>query len=259
MLGSPATCSNGSALSSEARGVMTRERLPISTVLPRAWIGFRNAPWRLISLAALSLSTAAGLGTLAHELENTGASWSLHASHLAWALSLFVPLVPLVGLLQQADTLLPGSGQNLQGVASKRHQLTWLLRQSLTLIVIEGLILMGSVSLIRTITNALIIHSGVLAAGFCGAALLGLGAWTLGQCLALPLLIHHHYRPLEAMEHSRRLVQHNRLKALALLGLLVGINILGLMGACLGLLLTLPFSALVLMAGCRTQTPWSND
>ena len=45
------------------------------------------------------------------------------------------------------------------------------------------------------------------------------------------------------------------LKVLALLGLLIGINLLGLIGASLGLLFSLPFSALILMACCRTQTP----
>ena len=84
-------------------------------------------------------------------------------------------------------------------------------------------------------------------------------SWTAGQVLALPLLIHHGHRPLAAMEHSRKLVQQNRLKVLALLGLLVGLNLIGLMGACLGLLLTLPLSALILMASCRTQTPWRRD
>ena len=83
--------------------------------------------------------------------------------------------------------------------------------------------------------------------------------WTLGQSLALPLLVHHGHRPLAAMEHSRRLVQTNRLKVLALLGLLLGINLIGLMGACLGLLLSLPISALLLMASCRTQTPWVRE
>ena len=61
------------------------------------------------------------------------------------------------------------------------------------------------------------------------------------------------------MEQSRRLVQDNRLKVMALLGLLVGINLIGLMGACIGLIISLPLSALILMASCRTQTPWSKD
>ena len=46
---------------------------------------------------------------------------------------------------------------------------------------------------------------------------------------------------------------------MALLGLLVGINLIGLMGACIGLIISLPLSALILMASCRTQTPWSKD
>ena len=61
------------------------------------------------------------------------------------------------------------------------------------------------------------------------------------------------------MDRSRRLVQNNSLKMLAVLGLLLGINALGLLGATLGLLLSLPFSALVLMACCRPQTPWRRD
>ena len=79
--------------------------------------------------------------------------------------------------------------------------------------------------------------------------------WLFSQVLALPLLVHHRHRVLQAMDHSRQLVRHNGLKVLALLGLLSGINLLGLIGASLGLLLSLPFSALVLMACCRTQTP----
>ena len=45
------------------------------------------------------------------------------------------------------------------------------------------------------------------------------------------------------MDHSRQLARHNGLKVLALLRLLSGINLLGLIGASLGLLLSLPFSA----------------
>ena len=79
--------------------------------------------------------------------------------------------------------------------------------------------------------------------------------WLFSQVLALPLLVHHRHRALQAMDHSRQLVRHNGLKVLALLGLLIGINLLGLIGASLVLLFSLPFSALILMACCRTQTP----
>ena len=82
--------------------------------------------------------------------------------------------------------------------------------------------------------------------------------WLFSQVLALPLLVHHRHRALQAMDHSRQLVRHNGLKVLALLGLLIGINLLGLIGASLGLLFSLPFSALILMACCRTQTPCSS-
>jgi len=129
----------------------------------------------------------------------------------------------------------------------------------LALVAIETLILLGGITMIRTLFNLLIHHSGVLAAL---SILIGSGAlltWTMSQLLALPLLIHHGHRPLAAMEHSRNLIKHNRAKLLALAGLLLGLNLLGLMGACLGLLLSLPLSALILMASCRTQTPWRRD
>ena len=84
-------------------------------------------------------------------------------------------------------------------------------------------------------------------------------SWMFSQVLALPLLIHHRHRALQAMDHSRQLVGGNALKVLALLGLITGLNLLGLIGASLGLLLSLPFSALVLMACCRTQTPWRSE
>ena len=57
----------------------------------------------------------------------------------------------------------------------------------------------------------------------------------------------------------RQLVHRDGLKVLALLGMLLGLNLLGLIVATLGLLLSLPFSALVLMACCRLQTPLISD
>ena len=43
-------------------------------------------------------------------------------------------------------------------------------------------------------------------------------AWLFSQILALPLLVHHRHRALQAMDHSRQLVRQNGLKVLALLG-----------------------------------------
>ena len=38
---------------------MAAERLPLSTVLPRAWIGFCGGPWPCVGLTALALASAA--------------------------------------------------------------------------------------------------------------------------------------------------------------------------------------------------------
>ena len=84
-------------------------------------------------------------------------------------------------------------------------------------------------------------------------------SWLFSQTLALPLLVHERCRALQAMDQSRQLIHRNGFKVLALLGMLLGINLLGLIGASLGLLLSLPFSALVLMACCRPQTPLVSD
>ena len=238
---------------------MMRERLPLSTVLPRAWKGFTGAPWPCVSLSGLMLSSAAGLGTLAQELQASSNPWVRHSGDVTWILSLLVPLVLLLGLLRLADTLLPSSGPDDSDGPQAKERIPWLLRQSVALALIEALIVLGGITTLRSLGMALLVHSGVLA----GVALIlggiALTSWTVGQVLALPLLIHHGHRPLAAMEHSRKLVQQNRLKVLALLGLLVGLNLIGLMGACLGLLITLPLSALILMASCRTQTPWRRD
>ncbi|WP_115019488.1 hypothetical protein [Synechococcus sp. UW140] len=238
---------------------MPPERLPLSTVLPRAWIGFCSAPWPCVGLAALALISAFGLGSLAQELHTSGHAWVRHLGDLFWVLSMLAPLVPLLALLQLADTLLPSAGPDEHDSPQTRERIPWLLRQSLALVLIEALILFGGITAIRSVFSTLIAHSGVLAALSALIGSVALIAWTFAQCLALPLLIHHGYRPLAAMEHSRKLVQQNRLKVLALVGLILGINLVGLMGACLGLILSLPFSALILMASCRTQAPWSKD
>ena len=79
-----------------------------------------------------------------------------------------------------------------------------------------------------------------------GALILGAGLFT--QILSLPLFVCHRCRALQAIDLSRRFVQNNGSKLLAVLGLLLYVNALGLQGATLGLLLSLSFSALVLMA-----------
>ena len=83
-------------------------------------------------------------------------------------------------------------------------------------------------------------------------------SWMFSRVLALPLLVPSPSRSAsDGPQPADRAMQC--LKMLAILGLISGLNVLGLIGATLGLLLTLPFSALLLMACCRTQTPCSSD
>jgi uncharacterized membrane protein len=129
----------------------------------------------------------------------------------------------------------------------------------LALVIIELLLLLAGLALIQGLSWAIGQVSTTLAGliVILGALMLGAGIFT--QVMSLPLLVHHRCRALQAMNRSRRLVQNNSLKMLAVLGLLLGINALGVLGATLGLLLSLPFSALVLMACCRPQAPWRRD
>ena len=257
---SPAICSNALANSIDNAGRRQIERLPITTIIPRAWIGFSQAPWRCVGLTALMLVILTGLGVTARDLQQSSHWWLATLGDALLVISIPAALMPLVALLHLADRLLPqGSSSEVGAVPSSTRQLLWLFKQTAALAVLEGVILIGALNLIRVASAVVADHSGVLSNLILAAGVAALAIWTLGQSLALPLLVHHGHRPLAAMEHSRRLVQTNRLKVLALLGLLLGINLVGLMGACLGLLLSLPISALLLMASCRTQTPWVRE
>ncbi|MCP4972929.1 MAG: hypothetical protein AB8A46_02650 [Prochlorococcus sp.] len=244
--------------SNPSTGQPRKERLPISTVLPRAWIGFSQAPWQCVGLAGLILLSFSGLGIIAHDLQLSSTPILIKLGNLLLLLSLVVPLFPLLALLRLADDLLPG-GQEEQAPRATQRQRFWVLRQAMGLIVVESLILMGGITSIEATGMVLATFSGALASVAVMIGWLTLSIWLITQLLALPLLIHHRHRMLRAMDHSRQIVQTNRLKVLALLGLLIGLNLLGLIGAFLGLLLSLPFSALVLMASCRTQTPWVRE
>ena len=84
------------------------------------------------------------------------------------------------------------------------------------------------------------------------------GAGLFTQVLSLPLLVHYRCRTLQGMYRGRSLAQHISLKV-AVFGLILGINALDLLGAALGLLPSVSFSALILMACCRPQAPWRSD
>ena len=217
-------------------------------------MGFGQAPWRCVGLAALVLISGAGLAVIGQDLRQLDSPWLERLGDLAVLLSLVLPVLPMLALLELADTLLPAGESNRLTVPWP-----WILRQSLALMMLEGLVMLGGIAVIQSLSWIV----GQISTTLAGLAVIGSGvlllSWMFSQVLALPLLIHHRHRALQAMDHSRQLVGGNALKVLALLGLITGLNLLGLIGASLGLLLSLPFSAFVLMACCRTQTPWRSD
>ena len=200
-----------------------------------------------------------GLGVIARDLQLSSNRFLQYAGDFVLVIAVLIPLAPLLALLQLADEHLPGGLESDPKQPTARRRFLWLLKQACGLVVLEVLIGIGGISSIRLLSQFLAPHSGVLASLVIVLGGVGIAIWMIGQLLSVPLLIHHGYRPLRAMEHSRKLVQANRLKVMALLGLLLGINLLGLMAASLGLLFSLPFSALLLMASCRTQTSWRSE
>ena len=248
------------ALSSDPDQAASAERLPLTTIIPRAWIGFGKAPWKCVGLTALTLIVLTGLGVLARDLQESGQRGFEMTGNALLVLTIPASLGPLVSLLRLADQLLPtGAGSEAEASPGKGRPLRWLLRQTTALVLLEGVVFIGGLNVIRILSGLIASQSGVLSTAVLLIGLLALAAWAFSQILALPLLVHHGHHPLAAMEHSRKIVQANRIKVLALLGLLLGVNLIGLMGACLGLLLSIPLSALLLMASCRTQTPWDRD
>jgi len=228
--------------------------IPLVTLLPRAWIGFSRGPWRCVGLAALVLISAIGPAVIGHDLRLAGSPWLHQLGDLLVVVSLVLPLLPLLALLQLTDGLLPDRRDD-------RPKQSWrqLLRQSCTLVLLELLLVLGGLGLIQSLSWMLGRWSTALAGLSVLLGGLGLLSWLFSQIMAFPLLVHERCRALQAMDRSRQLVHRNVLKVLALLGMLLGINLLGLIGATLGLLLSLPFSALVLMACCRPQTPLSSE
>jgi len=197
---------------------------------------------------------AIGPAVVAQDLRAISTPGVARFGDIAVLISLGLPMVPLLGLLRFADQLLPAPLE-----PKPPQRLTGLLCHAFALMVIELLLLMAGLTLIQCLSWAVGQVSTTLAGliVILGALILGAGLFT--QVMSLPLLVHHRCRALQAMDRSRRLVQNNSLKMLAVLGLLLGINALGLLGATLGLLLSLPFSALILMACCRPQAPWRRD
>ncbi|MGB1417043.1 MAG: hypothetical protein ACPHAS_02705 [Synechococcus sp.] len=230
--------------------------LPLITALPRAWLAFSKAPWTHVGLSCLVLISGIGLALIGQDLRALHPSWLNHLGDLSVLGSVVVPIVPGIALLELADRDLPGHQRN--GKQARRRS-SWVLQQSFILLVLEGLCLAGGLLVVQSLSWMLGHISPTLAGLSVIAGSLLLLHWLFTQVMALPLLVHHHHHALQAMAHSRHLVNSNGLKVLAMLGLITGLNLLGLLAASLGLLLSLPFSALVLMACCRSQTPWRSD
>ena len=231
--------------------------LPLITALPRAWIAFGRAPWQHVGLSALALLSSIGFALVGQDLRAVQDALLQRIGDVCVLCSLLVPIGPVLALLKLADRMLPEPPATSS--ANQRKPRGWLLRQAITLMVIELLVLAGALTVIQSLSWFLGTMSPTLAGlsvVLCSALLLH---WLFTQVMALPLLVHHRHRALLAMAHRRELVKAKVLKVLAKLGLISGLNMLGLILASLGLLLSLPFSALVLMACCRTQTPWRSD
>ena len=89
-----------------------------------------------------------------------------------------------------------------------------MLRQATGLVLLELLVLLGGLALIQTLSWAAGRMSTTLAGLVVMSGGLLLLAWLFSQVLALPLLVHHHHRALQAMDHSQQLVRQNGLKVL---------------------------------------------
>ena len=119
--------------------------LPLLRALPRAWIAFGRAPWRCVGLASLVLLSGAGLAVIGEDLRRLGLA---QLGDLAVLLSLLLPLLPLLGLLQLADALLPP--RLPQRPAGRR---SFLLRQSLALLLMESMLPLGAIALIQSLSS----------------------------------------------------------------------------------------------------------
>ena len=149
---SPRISSSDLAQFSEARERRLTERLPLTTIIPRAWIGFSQAPWRFVGLTALMLITVTGLSLISRDLQQGEGLWQSTISDVLFVATIPTTLLPLVALLHLADQLLP-SIQTTHPIdaAQERPRLRWIFRQTAALVLLEGIILIGGLQTIRVI------------------------------------------------------------------------------------------------------------
>ena len=107
MTESPKTSSSDLAQFNEPRERRLTERIPLTTIIPRAWVGFSQAPWRFVGLTALMLITVTGLSLISKDLQQGEGWWQSTMSDVLFVATIPTTLLPLVALLHLADQLLP--------------------------------------------------------------------------------------------------------------------------------------------------------
>ena len=115
--------------------------LPLITALPRAWIAFGRAPWQHVGLSALALLSSIGFALVGQDLRAIEDALLQRIGDVCVLCSLLVPIGPVLALLKLADRMLPEPPATSS--AKQRKPRGWLLRQAITLMVIELLVLAG--------------------------------------------------------------------------------------------------------------------
>ena len=94
--------------------------------------------------------SASGPAVIGHDLRLAGSPWLNRLGDLSVLISLLLPLVPLLALLQLTDDLLPDRRDD-------RPQQSWrkLLRQAFTLMLLGLVVVLGGIGLIQSLSWAL--------------------------------------------------------------------------------------------------------
>ena len=205
--------------------------------MPRTWKAAGTAPWNCVGRATLVFSVALVL-VVGQDLRQLEPTWLVRLGDVQRAQPCAFPCCRCCNWQTPFWTRL-----NVQTSPRQR----WLVRQSLSLLLLEGLILVGGIGLIQSISWA----AGRISSS--GRAV-GSGRWTSAGQLALSQICAAPARssplPSSSGHGSQQAAGAQRLEGA---GTWVTCCLNLLLGATLGLLLGLPFSALLLMASCHLK------
>jgi uncharacterized membrane protein len=196
--------------------------LSIRECLRFGWTTFKKRPWILVGATAL----VSAVSMLIPDIEPKQHGWAL-----AIAVGVMSFMVTTLMELGMANFALKAH-DNVEGVTLKylwRPELFWkYLGTSLLalLIVVVGLVLL--------------IIPGIIAA--------------LMLCFSTYLVVDRGMLPVAALKESRRLTKGHRWKLLGLFGMIALLNILGLVALLVGLLVSIPVTALAFVHAYRTLT-----